>query len=63
MGDFPYQESDTDGLQVQLPLQIGTRVDCRWRDGEYYTARVVERRLLEGSDVHEYYVHYLKCGL
>ncbi|BDA40557.1 Histone acetyltransferase KAT8 [Coccomyxa sp. Obi] len=45
---------------VQLPLQIGTRVDCRWRDGEYYTARVVERRLLEGSDVHEYYVHYLK---
>lgn len=49
-------------VQVQLPLQIGTRVDCRWRDGEYYTARVVERRLVDGSDVHEYYVHYLKCN-
>lgn len=50
-------------MQVQLPLQIGTRVDCRWRDGEYYTARVVERRLVEGSELHEYYVHYLKCAL
>ena len=27
-----------------LPLEVGTLVDCRWRDGAYYTARVIERR-------------------
>lgn len=27
-----------------LPLEVGTLVDCRWRDGTYYTARVIERR-------------------
>jgi hypothetical protein len=49
-------------LQVQLPLGIGTRVDCKWRDGIFHTARVVERRLPDGAAEHEYYVHYLKCA-
>ena len=48
-------------LQVKLPLEIGTRMDCKWRDGEYHPARVIERRPVEGSDQHEYYVHYSKC--
>ena len=49
--------------QVHLPLQVGTRVDCKWRDGAFHTARVVELRTAEGRpDEHEYYVHYLKCA-
>ena len=28
-----------------LPLDTGTLVDCKWRDGEFYTARVIERRV------------------
>ena len=47
---------------MQLPLTINTRVDCKWRDGQFHTARVVERRLVEGTQEHEYYVHYLKCA-
>lgn len=47
--------------QVKLPLEIGTRVDCKWRDGEFHPARVIERRPVEGTDLHEYYVHYSKC--
>ena len=47
---------------MHLPLQVGTRVDCKWRDGAFHTARVVELRPVEGKpDEHEYYVHYLKC--
>jgi len=60
----------------KLPLEVGTLVDCRWRDGAFYTARVVERRPRapdDGAsglpppspascppDGWEYYVHYLK---
>ncbi len=36
-------------------------MDCKWRDGEFYPARVIERRPVEGTDKHEYYVHYSKC--
>ena len=50
-------------MQVKLPLEIGTRVDCRWRDGEYHPARVIEKRPVEGTDQHEYYMHYSKCRL
>ena len=59
--------------QPALPLEVGTLVDCRWRDGTLYTARVVERRpaaLEENAppppaetcapEAWEYYVHYLK---
>ena len=46
---------------MKLPLEIGTRVDCRWRDGEYHPARVIEKRPVEGTDQHEYYMHYSKC--
>ena len=47
--------------QVKLPLDVGTIVEARWRDGKRYAARVIERRLSEGSSQHQYYVHYLRC--
>ena len=37
-------------------------MDCKWRDGEYHPARVIEKRPVEGTDQHEYYVHYSKCA-
>lgn len=47
---------------VELPLEIGTRVHCKWRgkDGETYQARVIERRPGQGKsdEDYEYYVHY-----
>ncbi|KDD73860.1 MOZ/SAS family protein [Helicosporidium sp. ATCC 50920] len=50
-------------VDVALPLEVGTLVDCRYRDGKYYPARVIERRAraapgAEGGEEHEYYVHY-----
>ncbi|GMI82883.1 histone acetyltransferase of the MYST family 1 [Hibiscus trionum] len=43
-----------------LPLEVGTRVLCRWRDGKYHPVKVIERRKMhfdEPND-YEYYVHY-----
>ena len=48
--------------QVKLPLDPGTRVDCRWRDGQMYPARVIERRAAPNGIDHEYYMHYIKCA-
>lgn len=46
-----------------LPLEVGTRVMCRWRDGKYHPVKVIERRKLNCSSVndYEYYVHYTEC--
>ncbi|PKH47993.1 hypothetical protein CRG98_050384, partial [Punica granatum] len=43
-----------------LPLEVGTRVMCRWRDGKYHPVKVIERRKLgpNGLCDYEYYVHY-----
>ncbi|KAK4490092.1 hypothetical protein RD792_000748 [Penstemon davidsonii] len=42
-----------------LPLDVGTRVNCRWRDGKYHPVKVIERRKLPfGGNDYEYYVHY-----
>ncbi len=46
---------------VRLPLDIGTRVQCRWRDGKLYPVRVIERRVgspAANPEEYEYYVHY-----
>ncbi|GIL77107.1 hypothetical protein Vretimale_3121 [Volvox reticuliferus] len=48
--------------KVRLPLDIGTRVDCKWRDGAYHTVRVIERRNLDDPGdprAWDYYVHYI----
>ncbi|XP_004499615.1 histone acetyltransferase of the MYST family 1-like [Cicer arietinum] len=43
-----------------LPLEVGTRVMCRWRDSKYHPVKVIERRRVHGSgpNDYEYYVHY-----
>lgn len=54
-------------VQVVLPLELNTRVMCRWKDGEFYRCKLLERRLLpefkaQGADGNpdawEYYVHF-----
>lgn len=32
-------------MTAELPLEVGTTVQCMWRDGKYHSARVLERRL------------------
>lgn len=46
-----------------LPLEVNTRVMCRWRDGKYHPVKVIERRKVPtaGSSEYEYYVHYTEC--
>ena len=48
---------------MKLPLEIGTRVSCRWinNDNEYHRVKVIERRLLPDSTTYEYYIHYSGC--
>eukprot|EP00227_Mantoniella_beaufortii_P009750 CAMPEP_0197575486 /NCGR_PEP_ID=MMETSP1326-20131121/866_1 /TAXON_ID=1155430 /ORGANISM="Genus nov. species nov., Strain RCC2288" /LENGTH=487 /DNA_ID=CAMNT_0043138263 /DNA_START=129 /DNA_END=1592 /DNA_ORIENTATION=- len=46
---------------VTLPMDIGTRVMCRWRDAQLYPVRVIERRMGQSGpapEEYEYYVHY-----
>ena len=46
---------------ITLPLDIGTRVQCRWRDAQLYPVRVIERRQGQSGpqpEEYEYYVHY-----
>ncbi|KAK6927710.1 RNA binding activity-knot of a chromodomain [Dillenia turbinata] len=45
---------------MALPLEVGTRVMCRWRDGKYHPVKVIERRKMPGvgNNDYEYYVHY-----
>ena len=52
-------------LQVRLPLDVGTQVECRFRDGQYRLAKVIERRPRKDVDTgeYEYYVHYDKRAL
>jgi len=47
---------------VKLPLDVGARVGCKWRDHQYHTARIIERRPAAnapGPEVFDYYVHYV----
>ena len=46
-----------------LPLEVGTRVMCRWRDSKYHPVKVIERRKMPsaGPNDYEYYVHYTEC--
>ncbi|KAL2926101.1 Histone acetyltransferase of the MYST family 2 [Bienertia sinuspersici] len=46
-----------------LPLEVGTRVMCRWRDCKYHPVKVIERRKVPfgGQNDYEYYVHYTEC--
>lgn len=48
-----------------LPLEVGTRVMCRWRDGKFHPVKVIERRKMHtgGTNDYEYYVHYTECKI
>jgi histone acetyltransferase MYST1 len=55
--------------EVVLPLESLTLVDCRYRDGKYYPARIVDCRPTNGKTVADagpedwdYYVHYRKLN-
>ena len=45
---------------MKLPLDVGTLVECIWRDGLFHVARIIERRKVPDSEEYEYYVHYRK---
>lgn len=51
------------GAAVALPLEVGTRVMCRWRDQKLHPVKVIERRKIPnaGPNDYEYYVHYTEC--
>ena len=49
---------------AHLPLEVGTRVMCRWRDQKLHPVKVIERRKGSTSSSpadYEYYVHYTEC--
>eukprot|EP00249_Psilotum_nudum_P018913 c27018_g1_i1 orf=366-1529(-) len=43
---------------ISVPLEVGTRVMCRWRDDKYHPVKIIERRKLTGLNDYQYYVHY-----
>lgn len=47
---------------MKLPLDVGTLVECRFRDGQYRLAKIIERRPRKdvSTGEYEYYVHYDK---
>ena len=56
----------------EAPLEVTCRLMCKWRDGEYYPVRVIEKRkrdpsrgggpLTGGASDFDYYVHYEPCA-
>lgn len=46
-----------------LPLEVGSRVMCLWRDSKYHPVKVIERRRVHSGapNDYEYYVHYTEC--
>ncbi|XVE95394.1 hypothetical protein REPUB_Repub02eG0093400 [Reevesia pubescens] len=56
----PESEATKRRRSSMLPLEVGTRVMCRWRDSKYHPVKVIERRKMHygGPNDYEYYVHY-----
>ena len=50
-----------DVLQVKLPLEVGTFMECEWKQGQYHRAKIIERRKRSDAPDYEYYVHYIGC--
>ncbi|KAJ1625421.1 acyl-CoA N-acyltransferase [Pavlovales sp. CCMP2436] len=42
-----------------VPLEIGCKLLCRWRDDQYWMCEVIERRQNIETNEWQYYVHYL----
>lgn len=62
-GAQPQNDGPRKRKMTILPLEVGTRVNCRWRDGKYHPVKVIERRKLPADEAneYEYYVHYTEC--
>ncbi|RWW11275.1 hypothetical protein BHE74_00050701 [Ensete ventricosum] len=52
-------KSGRSGSTVALPLEVGSRVMCQWRDQKPHPGTVIERRKIPND--YEYYVHYAEC--
>lgn len=50
-------------LQVKLPLEVGSFMECEWKQGQYHRAKIIERRKRSDAPDYEYYVHYIGCEL
>lgn len=50
---------DADVVLLKQPLEVGTKAPCLWRNGESQECEIINRRQKPGTDVYEYYVHYL----
>ncbi|KAL0351417.1 UNVERIFIED_CONTAM: Histone acetyltransferase of the MYST family 2 [Sesamum calycinum] len=63
-GALPEIDASRRKKSAILPLEVGTRVNCRWRDGKFHPVKVIERRKLPagGPNDYEYYVHYTECN-
>ena len=48
-------------MQVKLPLEVGTFMECEWKQGQYHRAKIIERRKRSDAPDYEYYVHYINC--
>ena len=48
-------------LQVKLPLEVGTFMECEWKEGQWHKAKIIERRKRADANDYEYYVHYIGC--
>lgn len=46
-----------------LPLEVGMRVMCQWRDNKYQPIEVIKRHKVPNTipDDYGYYVHYTEC--
>jgi histone acetyltransferase MYST1 len=40
-----------------MEVRVGSRVLCRWKDGEFYPAEVIQERFMPS---HQFYVHYIE---
>lgn len=41
------------------PLEVGSSISCRWRDGKLHLAKILKaRKLNANSNDYQYYVHY-----
>uniref|UniRef100_A0A7S0MTP5 Histone acetyltransferase n=1 Tax=Pyramimonas obovata TaxID=1411642 RepID=A0A7S0MTP5_9CHLO len=58
----PLATGQGEAADVVLPLEVGTKVNCLWRDNKWHQVKIIERRKEEGkSDKdYEYYVHYVE---
>ena len=56
-----YSAKNQHVLQVKLPLEVGTFMECEWKQGQYHRAKIIERRKRSDAPDYEYYVHYIGC--